>query len=313
LKQNFGNPLQQAKLSKELDAAVGIQSAELDQVRRRVVKETKLNWQKLAYNADMTNLIQHQIALFNEYLPYIKLKADEGEISKSEYGLVEILISSLENELSNSKIESENAIARLKTLTMVQGIIEARDTIYEIMDVEFLNNLNLNQALLDYYRAKVSYSELAIKTAKAAYFPNLNIGYFNQQIDEIRGFQGVLAQVHFPLWFRPQSKAVKRAKLQYELSQNEYHFAQRIINTQYNNWQNKLTEYLNLYRNYGNNWDEQINRLLLSAEYQLKEGELNYISYIQIYTRAMETKRKQLDLIYHINEAIIQLEYFQNQ
>jgi cobalt-zinc-cadmium resistance protein CzcA len=313
LKQNFGNPLQQAKKSKELDAAVGMQSAELDQVRRRVVKETKLNWQKLVYHTDMINLIERQVELFNEYMPYIKLKADEGEISQSEHGLVEILLSNLENELADSKVEFENALASLKNLTMIEGAIEIRDTIYQIMDADMLDNLSMNQALLDYYRAKVSYSELAVKTAKAAYFPNLNIGYFNQQIDEVRGFQGVLAEVHFPLWFRPQSKAVKRAKVHHELSQNEYRFAQRVINTQYSNWQNKLTEYLSLYHNYGKNWDEQISRLLLSADYQLSEGELNYINYIQLYVSAMETKRKQLDLIYHINEAIIQLEYFQNQ
>ena len=111
----------------------------------------------------------------------------------------------------------------------------------------------------------------------------------------------------------PQSKAVKRAKLLYELSQNEYQFAQRIINTEFNTWQNKLKEYLRLYNNYGKNWDDQIDRLLLSGKHQLSEGELNYINFIQLYVSAMETKRKYLDLIYHINEAIIQLEYFQNQ
>jgi cobalt-zinc-cadmium resistance protein CzcA len=310
LKQNLGNPLQQAKKSKELEAAVGMQSAELDQVRRRVVKETKLNWQKLAYNMDMIKLLEDQLVIFNEYLPYIKLKADEGEISRSEYGLMEIIMSNLENELADSKIDYENALASLKNLTMIRGEIQIQDTSYEILDVDLLNSMN--NALLDYYRAKVSYSELAVKTAKAAYFPDLNVGYFNQQIDEIRGFQGVMAAVHFPLWFRPQTKAVQRAKVKYQVSLNEYMFAQRVIDTQYNNWQKKLAEYLRLYNNYGKNWDGQINRLLTSAQYQLSEGELNYINYIQLYMSAMETKRKQLDLIYHINEAIIQLAYFQN-
>jgi cobalt-zinc-cadmium resistance protein CzcA len=313
VKQNFGNPLQQAKRSNELDAMVGVRDTELDQIRREVVRETKLSWQRLAYSFDMVNLFEHQVILFKEYLPYIKINAEEGEISKSEYGVVEIQLSRLENEVADNKIKIQNALAEIRNLTMINGPIEINDTVYKILEVKLYDSLNVNQGLLDFYRAKVSFSEKAVKTAKAAYFPNLNLGYFNQQIDEVRGFQGILAEAHFPLWFRPQLKAVKRARVNYELSLNEYRFASQVINTQYDNWRNKLTEYLKLYNNYGKNWETQMKDLIKNANYQLNEGEIDYLTYMLMYISAMQTKIRQLDLIYNINEAIIQLEYYQNR
>ena len=313
IKQNFGNPLQQAKKSNELEKVVSIRSAELDQVKRRVVRETKLQWQKLAYHQDLINMFERQISLFKKYMPLIKLKADEGEISKSEYRLVELELSYLENQLVDSKIEIENSLAELRNLTMIRGSIEVSDTIYTLMEGPSLSNINVDQSLLDFYTAQIGFSEQAVKTAKAAYFPHLDIGYFNQQIDEIRGFQGIMAGAHFPLWFRPQLKAVKKARVQYELSLNEYRFAQMVMNTQYTNWRRKHNEYMKLYLESGQNWHEQIVSLVQNARYQLEEGEINYLGYMLLYTSAMQTKLRQLNLIHNINESIIQLEYYQNQ
>ncbi len=181
------------------------------------------------------------------------------------------------------------------------------------MEVPLANDISADQSLLDFYRAKVSYSEQAVKTAKAGYFPELNLGYFNQQIDQVRGFQGLVAEAHFPLWFRPKAKAVKQAKVLHELSINEYRFANLVIDTQYDNWKRKFSQYMNLYQEYGQSWDEQIKSIVKNARYQMDEGEINYLEYMLLYVSAMETKLRQLDLIYNINESIIQLEYYQNQ
>jgi cobalt-zinc-cadmium resistance protein CzcA len=313
IKQNFGNPLQQAKKSNELEEVINIRLAELDLVKRQVIRDTRLQWQIMAFNQDLYNKYEEQVILFKKYLPLIKLKADEGEISKSEYGLVELQLSDLENRRVHCRIEIENALAEIRNLTLIEGPIEFTDTSYTILEVPVLDSSTADQSLLDYYRARIDLSQQVIKTAKAGYFPELNLGYFNQQINLERGFQGVIAEAHIPIWFRPHAKKVKRAKVEYELSLNEYNFARKVVNHQYNNWKKKLSEYLRLYTENHSSWDAQISKLKVSADFQLEEGEINYLAYMLLYASAMETRLRQVEVIYSINEAIIQLEYYQNK
>ncbi len=312
IKQNFGNLLQQAKRSNELEAVVGIRRAELDQSKREVIREVKLLWQQMAFHAEIINQFESQVELFHKYLPLVKLKAEEGEIGKSEYGLVELQLSDLESELIDSRIAFARARNELRNLTMIKGTVSLSDTSYTMLEIPLLDSMEFNSVLLNYYSARVNFSENAVKTAKSAYFPDLNLGYFNQQIDQNRGFQGLLAEAHFPLWFRPRLKAVKRAKALYEQSLNEYMFAQLRIKSNYEVWRNTLNEYLKLYLDYGQDWDDKINDLTRNARYQLEEGEINYLDYMILYVSAKETMLRQLNLIHNINEAIIQLEYYQN-
>jgi cobalt-zinc-cadmium resistance protein CzcA len=261
----------------------------------------------------MAELFESQVILFDKYLPYIKLKADAGEISQGEYQLINIQHGRLENDMVKSKIEMNNALAELYNLTMCNDLVDVQDTSYEMLEVPLVDSNYMNNQLLGIYQAKADFNAYAVKTAKAAYFPEINLGYFSQQIDKVGGLNGFLAEAHFPLWFRPKQKSVKLAAKNYELSLNELAFASRVINNNYRNWQRKLSQYLKLYREYGQNWDSQIRDLIRNANLQLDEGEINYVEYIVLYVGAMETRVRQLELIHQINESIIQIEYYQNQ
>jgi cobalt-zinc-cadmium resistance protein CzcA len=313
IKQNFGNPLQQAKKTGELQAMTEVRNAELEQVKREIKRDTRLTWQKLAFHSAMIRLLDDQVNIFIEYLPYVESKVFEGEISRNDYNLIMVKMSRLENELTRNRIEYANAIADLRTLTMAKGDIALTDTVYTIMPLILFDTITVDPSLFDRFTAQISFSEKVISTARAGYFPLLNLGYFNQQLEQVNGFDGLIAEAHFPLWFRPKAKAVKQAKVQYELALNQYQFARLLINRQNQTWRNRLNEYVKLYNHYGEDWDEQAERLITNSRIQLESGEINYIEFMYEYASAMETIVDQMELIRNINEAILQLEYYQNR
>lgn len=56
-------------------------------------------------------------------------------------------------------------------------------------------------------------------------FPEITAGYFNQQIETVKGFEGIMIGLAVPIWFFPQKTKIKQALINYNIAKNEreYH------------------------------------------------------------------------------------------
>ena len=313
INQNLGNPLKQIRQSGESKALIEVRNSELYLIRRQLIYDLKLNWYSWIYAHQLIKLYDEHINIFSDYLPKARYKEEVGEISKAELYLIEVQLSNLENEVATTRIMLNDKLVKLHEITHIKGTIEPPDESYEIIAYIISDTVAVNNALLNYQKAKLSFSEKAVNTAKSEFFPELSIGYFNQSIDKIKGFQGITAGIYFPLWFVPKSKAIKIARLNVEMARNDYGFTEKRLNLLYEKHSRELREYLKLYNKYGINWKGQLNLLLEKAAIQLDAGEIDYFRFIQLYSQSIDIEIKRLKLINNINQSIIHLEYYQNR
>ncbi|MGS2762454.1 CusA/CzcA family heavy metal efflux RND transporter [Sinomicrobium sp. M5D2P9] len=147
------------------------------------------------------------------------------------------------------------------------------------------------------------------RTEKADFLPKLNASYGWQEIAGQSGFYSWNLGVSVPLFFWNRNAQAKAAKVQVEIAKEQT--AQQQINLQTRvstmlNDYDKLSATVKLYR-------EQLLPLALeqiaAAELSYREGEIDYVSFIQNLNNAREVRNVYLDRLREYNMTVIQLKY----
>ncbi|MGS2741418.1 CusA/CzcA family heavy metal efflux RND transporter [Sinomicrobium sp. M5D2P17] len=147
------------------------------------------------------------------------------------------------------------------------------------------------------------------RTEKADFLPKLNASYGWQEIAGQSGFYSWNLGVSVPLFFWNRNAQAKAAKVQVEMAKEQT--AQQQINLQTRvrtmlNDYDKLNATVKLYR-------EQLLPLALeqiaAADLSYREGEIDYVSFIQNLNNAKEVQNVYLDRLCEYNMTVIQLKY----
>ena len=170
------------------------------------------------------------------------------------------------------------------------------------------NNLESNPEL-NYYKQNSAVVEQNFKVTKSGFIPDFNVGYFNQQIDGTRGFEGFQVGVGIPLFFWTQQGRVQAAKLDNQISQAQ--FQNKLLATS-TLFQTKLKEVDKLLLEV--EWHETqglktADELLRFAEIGYRSGEINYVEYLTTTHQAINIKREFLEAMNNYNQAVIYLQY----
>ena len=313
LTQQFGNVLQQAKTSKANKVQVTLQTEKSILLRRMLVRDVKIAWQNLLFRKSVVDKYNSQIEITKSYREKAESRQQAGEISTAELGLIVMTQSDLYRLLALAEINASDAVKSFKQLTkisFIDGIADSLvliETNLDVVDGQF------DPSLLAPYKTDTEFKSAKVKEANSAYFPELNLAYFNQSIDGVNGFQGVKGGLAFPLWFKPQKQAIVRARLDVEVAENNLAYQSDEYQYQYQNAVNKLQKINALYQSTLDNWGEKNAFLLNSVDQELILGEIDYFKYVQITNRVLATAINRIELINNLNKAIIEVEYFTNE
>ena len=159
-------------------------------------------------------------------------------------------------------------------------------------------------------KAKLDLAERGVKTAGANYFPELSVGYFNQSLDHVRGFQGIQVGVSIPIFSNAASKNVKRSKIGVAIQHNNLEIERNALESQLDNLLSRLELLTALYQEYDNHWTQQIELLENASELELKTGAVDFYRYVQARSKVLEIRLEQLNLINQLNNSYYALEYF---
>ncbi|MEQ9220770.1 MAG: CusA/CzcA family heavy metal efflux RND transporter [Cyclobacteriaceae bacterium] len=136
------------------------------------------------------------------------------------------------------------------------------------------------------YRSDVENERLA--AARMGYLPNLNIGYFNQQLDGVSGYEGVQLGASLPLWFKPQKSQIQEQKITVEMVELE-------SRRELNQLQRSLHKCLNTLESFDLQFDSEAidhtKQIIQQSEAALNAGQLNLFDYIKVVSQAFESQR----------------------
>ncbi len=183
------------------------------------------------------------------------------------------------------------------------------ETVHTTFSTDSLNGV----PLLNYYRQQLDVSEAEWKAEKANYLPKLDLGYSRQSVDGTSGFYGWEAGISVPLLFFSQSGKTKAARIDYEITGEEYKLRELELNASYKELLSRyrvMSEVLEYYKNEALPLaDEQIE----AANLGYRLGSLSYIEFIQNTESAIKTRQQYLSRLSDFFEIKEQLEYITGQ
>lgn len=296
LTQPLGNPIQAIQAGKAQENRVDIHKYLLElKVReiRNLTENTWIDWYIAGRKLEALQLLRSR---FDTIELKIKMALDAGEINALTLQLWNQSNQSIRQQYVTASLEYQKSWSRLQTWCNLTGHYDVPKSSepYILQD-----SLSLSDTFVKYFGKIVDVSERDLMTAKAAYFPELMVGYFEQQIDGVTGLNGWRAGISIPIWFVPNNKNIQQTKLSAQQAGIHADF-------QLNRYYNELQNLILVQQNLSGLLDEpiKIQPIIDELNEGLSVGELNYFEYLSTLNITLENFINQLD---------IQSEYMKNQ
>ena len=276
------------------------------QIRKRaLIRDVTMAYIDWVYEANVMNT-------FKEHLDYLKDAEEKAKVSV-EYGDKSLLDLSylkqdrmmVENELLRSEMNLRMKGSLLKELTLVTDLAP----VFEFPDLIVEGGVSINPLFQEAINLREEISEQQLQVEKLGFFPGVSVGYFNQQLEGAKGFEGWQVGLNFPLWYQPQISRIQKKKIDVDIQQ------QQNIQTQNNlffGFEKAQESYEKARQTYEKASDELVNseRLLKVAEESFEAGEINYFQFLQTINQLYHTERNILEIKLQYLQSISELKFY---
>ncbi|MEO9477684.1 MAG: CusA/CzcA family heavy metal efflux RND transporter [Cyclobacteriaceae bacterium] len=251
--------------------------------------------------------LKSQFLQIEKLMASAKLAVEAGEKNALGVTVLRQEYFDLSNRVVQSKMEYEKATNDLIVFTGMEehNLILPQD----FPVVPYAGDSALSAVFYSQNDQRIEVQEQKLKAEKLGYFPKLNVGYFNQELEGVTGFQGVIVGASFPLWTKPQSARVQMEKIALEVSKQQseldIHSLERWLHRDLK-VREELIQRLGGYEKQSNLDPTQI----IDQAYQsLEAGQINYFEYVRIVSSAFETQRNIWQTQYLLLKTLNELNY----
>ncbi|MBN2523648.1 MAG: TolC family protein, partial [Bacteroidales bacterium] len=169
-----------------------------------------------------------------------------------------------------------------------------------------------NNILSDYYRGLFEIDSLALKSKTAVFFPEISFGIINQHIAPYSGLWAWQLKLSFPVLFFHKKSEVQKAKLEAQVSENEYDYQSFAINKTIENLILDLDMSFKKLMYFDKYALLQAEQIMQTATLQLEKEEIEYVEYIRQIAESISIKLEYLEILNQYNQTAIQLEFYAN-
>ena len=307
ISQNFGSipaHFTEARLWED-KANTNTHKAQL--IKNQLSAEVKMAYTEWLYRINRIKIIQEQVSLYEKFLDIARLQYELGESSLLEKTVAETSYFQEKNKLQREKhslIMKENVLKKL--LFTDAAIVPEKDSL-EIYSINKENQPG-TPTRLSYYEGKSREMKRQVKLEKAQYFPEISAGYFNQEIDQVKGFTGWSVGVNVPIWFLPRQSEVQKAKILAEISQNQLQEQKISYESEKENILLELNALQNELQYYHENALQKSRLIKRTAYLQYEKEEIEYYELVQSLKAASEIDLSYLEILKDYNRKAIELE-----
>jgi len=298
--------IQQSKVQKQ---TVLLSEKNLALTQAELIRNVKSTYYQLSFGMEKLKLLNYHDSIYKKFSDIAELKYKTGESSYLEKLSAQIKVQEILTYKKQTEADVEINRQELQNLLNVKQEISItnaeKQTLFINSDTSSINQ----NPLLAYYHQKILLSASQLSLEKNKFLPDFSLGYFNQSLDNVKGFFGFQIGVGIPVFFWGQQGRVQSAKIQVQIAQNDYELALNNLNTrlkqQLQEYQ-KFSDIVNFYESRGLKQSEEI---LKVSQFAYSNGEIGYVEYIQSITQAISIKSEYLNSLNQFNQAIININY----
>ncbi|MCH8554923.1 MAG: CusA/CzcA family heavy metal efflux RND transporter [Schleiferiaceae bacterium] len=306
--QNFGSLLQHIQrggLAREL---VSLRQSERILSERELEVLVRSAWYDWLTRKQAFASVSREVDRLQQFLDRVALLAESGDISILEQRVFQARLA----QYQNIALQQEAALAQTENAVLIltgwEVIDEPEGALLPLPTPAL--SAPLNPVLLSPQQQQIAVSKKQLAVERAAFFPELTAGYFNQEIERIPNFQGVMVGLQFPLWFRPQQAQIKQARLQVAIAENDYRFTQISNERERQTAAAQVAAAKKQWENYGAFAKEQAESIAQTALLSYEAGEIDFFRLAESLRTVMDLQLETIEILNNYNQAVLRFEFF---
>jgi cobalt-zinc-cadmium resistance protein CzcA len=301
------------KAQKQLsESKVNLQVSRLKMDERLLKKEvskayyTILYWEKLKQN------FQYLDSLYQQFATASTRRYEMGETNYLEKLTAVTKTKEIALQLEQC---DDNIISGYRALA--KWLQSGQDFKIATMDFSPLPTAGLdteNHPALQYFRAAADVSTRAVEVEKKQLLPDLHAEYFlgSNAANNAKLYNGFQFGVGVPLWGKAQKSNIKAAEIEGRVIEQQAANYQISLLANYQQLQAQLGQFekaLAFYQEDGRVLSQEI---INTSSQSFKNGEIDFLQYIQSLENAKNIERSYLDNLFQHNTTVLEINYLMN-
>lgn len=311
LDQEINNPFSTTAQRKSNELEFHVIEVKTLRLTESLLKELKDLYDRACYYQAQTSIYMEEKALFDELIKVSENKLNLSEMSLSEFALIRVQASQLALKVQESEYafhETEEAIRTMCGIHNYSPISFSNQLLTE-SEIETYKQASLSPRFAEEFDEEHKWKDQQIRTAQLTYLPNLSAGYFNQSIDQTRGFQGFKVGVRFSILDGQNKFQIQEAELNKTLIQDVKKNKLLTLENQLENTLHHFETHLEMLYLLEASTNQEMKDVSTFAEQGSFSGELDPLQYIQLRQKILEVQLLKQELQLTIRLLSNELDY----
>ena len=307
--QNFSFPTVYTSKRKASRTNINVTELEYELAKNKVAKDVSLSFYRIQYLRNKQDIYTKIDSMYSALGEGIKLKYEQGEISKLEMlnanATKKLLMLNIDRINSDLEIEYK----KLTAIVQAEQAISVEKINLTIIPIT-TNEIELSSAL-QIMKKDVEYNKALLSIEKNKLLPDISLEYFigNNSFENSQSYQGFQVGLAIPLFFGEQRSAIRTKKIAININEA---MQQNYINTtsaKQDELKLELEKYLNAIEFYSSDGMALSDEILSASEKKYVAGQIDFFQYILSVENALRLTLDYYDNIMNYNEIAVELNY----
>ncbi len=290
----------------------------------RMLTEAEVKQQiRTAYlNLQFTNQTLQQLEKQDSIYSGIAAAADRQFNAGQIDFVAKTFAASQYGEVHNQLLQAQaDAMLALRQLQLYTGIT---DSITTSPFVKSSGSLMITGVITDsatlastpyiqYYLQTQSVAKKSLQLERNKALPGFSFGYMNQGLKNTEIPLRLRAGINIPIWFWQYSAAIKAAKTNFQITQQNTLAQQLNLNSKLQQSKNDAMKFQTSLTYYESVGVQQSNDLISASGRMFGAGQIDYIAYLRTLSDAYSIQIKYLETLRAFNQSIININYLNGQ
>ncbi|MBH8557732.1 CusA/CzcA family heavy metal efflux RND transporter [Hymenobacter negativus] len=274
---------------------------------RELARSIRSGYYNLLVTYRLVALLRKQDSLYQRAARAARIRYQVGETNRLEQVSAEARARELQNRLAT--LRSELLVQRQQLgLLLGQPNLASIDTTASprasLLPADTAGLTPATNPTLALYQQQLALSQQQTKLEKLRRLPDLRAGYFNQTINQERGFNVAQAGIAVPLLGGAQRARIAAAKIGEEAAQMQLNYANTQFGTQLSTLRQQLARAQASLLYYENYALPQARLILDTAEKSRRAGDIEYVEYVVNTQPAWQIQEAYLEQLRQYNELV---------
>ena len=280
------------------------------QRQRELAQVVRTTYYQLLVGYRRAALLRRQDSVYRRAAYAARIRYQVGETNRLEQVSAEARSLELRNRLATLRVDNEVLRRQLGQLLGRPAAADIDTTASPVATLSPADTLALSpdsNPTLGLLRQQAATSQQQARVENLRRLPDVRLGYFNQSINQERGFQVVQAGLSMPLLGGVQRARVAAARLGEQVAAQQLTYAQSQLATQLASLRQQLARARASLRYYEQTALPQARLILRTAEKSFRAGDIEYVEYVVNTQPAWQIQESYLDQVRQYDERVAEL------